>query len=61
MVIRKKLKGADSALFFVTTTVLKWIPIFNNRAAAKIAIFQLDETAKYHGVSIVGYVLMPDS
>jgi REP-associated tyrosine transposase len=59
MPLRTRLNISGPGLFFVTTTVTKWIPLFKHNTYAQTVLLQLNETSKRHNVSIVGYVLMP--
>ncbi|MCP4703738.1 MAG: hypothetical protein GY865_03935 [candidate division Zixibacteria bacterium] len=59
MVVRKRLKIKGKALVFVTITVRKWIPIFDDKAIAEVMLNQFKESLDFYNVSLVGYVLMP--
>jgi REP element-mobilizing transposase RayT len=59
MVIRKRLNLSDPALFFVTTTIREWTPIFNSRETLLSMREQLGRSITYHEASLVGYVIMP--
>ena len=47
------------ALVFVTTTVADWAPALASSKAASDVARQLEETAQFFGVAIMGYVIMP--
>ncbi len=59
MVIRKRLDICGSALFFVTTTIVDWKPVFNEPIIARSVLQQLGDSLNYFHVSLAGYVLMP--
>lgn len=44
---------------FITTTVNKWTPVFENEQCALLLLDQLQETLKHYRVSLTAYVLMP--
>ena len=46
-------------MFFVTTTVVSWIPIFLDHDVAVTVLEQFAETSRLRDVAIVAYVLMP--
>ena len=56
-VARINITGPAAA--FVTTTVVKWTPIFKSDKAATEVVVQLKETANLFNVAILGYVIMP--
>lgn len=58
MSVSKKIIITGSALVFTTTTTYKWTPFFLDKALAKIIAQQINETALFYNVSIVGYVVM---
>ncbi|MBN1211471.1 MAG: transposase [candidate division Zixibacteria bacterium] len=60
MAVSKKLKISDPTLVFVTTTTENWKPILKERKLAEVIALQLNETAEYHNVSVVGYVIVPN-
>ena len=59
MVVRKRLRFEGPGLFFITTTVNNFAPVFENDDLAEMVLAQLAETSRVLGVSVVGYVLMP--
>ena len=59
MVVRKRLNFAGPGLFFVTTSVTNWLPIFQSGNLARLVVEQLAETSRFFQVSVVGYVIMP--
>lgn len=60
MSVSKKINVSGTSLVFVTTTIENWEPLFNDKEIAKIIALQLNETATFFNVSIVGYVIMPN-
>ena len=59
MPVRTRPKLDGPGLFFITTTVVDWLPIFQRHDTAVAALEQFVETSRIRHVSIVGYVLMP--
>ncbi len=59
MPVRKRADIKGRAVVFITTAVTKWKPIFHNDALSRTILNQLEESAQYFDVSIIGYVLMP--
>jgi putative transposase len=59
MVVRKRLNIKGRALAFVTTTAHNWASVFEDGQVAATVVDQLRQSVAYHGVSLVGYVLMP--
>jgi len=59
MVVRKRLNFPGPGLFFVTTSVTNWLPIFQSDNVARLVVEQLAETSRFFQVSVVGYVVMP--
>ncbi len=49
----------DETLFFVTTTVVKFIPVFNNPLFCDILISNIKHYREKYKFSILGYVIMP--
>jgi len=49
----------DEAFFFVTTTVVKFIPIFNNPLFCDILISNIKHYREKYKFIILGYVIMP--
>lgn len=49
----------DEAFFFVTTTVVKFIPVFNNPLICDILISNIKHYLHKYKFSILGYVIMP--
>ncbi len=45
-------------MVFVTTTAVNRTPVFDSQSICDTVIIQLEETAKYCEVSLIGYVLM---
>ena len=56
MVVRKRLNFAGPGLFFITTSVTDWLPIFQSDNLARLIVEQLAETSRFFQVSMVGYV-----
>jgi len=44
---------------FITTTVLNWLPVFNNDKAAKTVLMTLKDNLEHYQCCLLGYVLMP--
>ena len=59
MVVRKRLDIDGSGLFFVTTTVVDWLPLFQQAELAKRVLHRFSESASVLRASVVAYVLMP--
>ncbi|GEM_PF-158594 len=59
MVVRKRLNFDGSGLFFVTTTVGSWLPVFRDPALADLVLRRLSESTIAFAASVVAYVLMP--
>ncbi len=59
MVVRRRLDIKGPALFFVTTTVTDWTPVFDNEVIALTALRQFRETLSHFQVCLTGNVLMP--
>ena len=59
MPVRRRIGLDGPALFFVTTTVVKWLPLFSRDDLALATLTQFAETANVFRSSIFGYVLMP--
>ena len=59
MVVRKCLSITGPALFFVTTTVVDWLPIFAIDDIAQEITQQICETTAQFQVSVCAYVIMP--
>jgi len=59
MVVRKRLKINGPALVFVTTTVVKWLPILSKDEVADIIVSELKSSLVIYDVSLLGYVIMP--
>jgi len=59
MVVRKRLNLGGPGLFFVTTSVTNWLPIFHDDSLARLTVEQLAETSRFFQMSVVGYVVMP--
>jgi putative transposase len=53
----KELGG--SAIVFVTTRCLNWIPVFEDKKIAEMVALQLNETAIFKKVAVAAYVIMP--
>lgn len=49
----------DENFFFVTTTVVKFIPIFNNKLFCDILINNIKHYKEKYKFSVLGYVIMP--
>ena len=49
----------DESFFFVTTTVIKFIPIFANPLFCDILIANIKHYRKKYQFSVLGYVIMP--
>jgi putative transposase len=51
----------DDSLFpiFITTTIVKWIPVFGDRSLAENCLRKFEEYRKAMGISVYAYVLMP--
>jgi len=50
----------DSAYpVFLTTTIVKWLPLFADSQMAEEALVSLEEIRKEMAISIIAYVLMP--
>ncbi|HEV3238027.1 MAG TPA: hypothetical protein VGZ25_13645 [Gemmataceae bacterium] len=49
----------DGALFYVTFTVVDWLPIFVSEAACKIVLESLNFCHRQKGLRINAYVIMP--
>ena len=49
----------DENFFFVTTTVVKFIPVFNNPTFCDILINNIKHYKEKHKFSVLGYVIMP--
>ena len=50
---------SDGALFYVTFTVVDWLPIFVSEAACKILTERLNFCHRQKGLRINAYVIMP--
>jgi REP element-mobilizing transposase RayT len=50
---------ADGALFYVTFSVVDWLPIFVSEAACKIVTESLNFCHRQNGLRINAYVIMP--
>ena len=50
---------SDGALFYVTFTVVDWLPIFVSEAACKILTERLNFCHRQKGLRIDAYVIMP--
>jgi putative transposase len=59
MVVRKRLDLDGSGLFFVTTTVVDWLPLFQQAELARLVLHRFSESASTFRSSVVAYVLMP--
>jgi putative transposase len=59
MVVRKRLDIKGRAVVFITTTVVDWKPVFNNKRVALVVLKQFGESLKYFDIALLGYVLMP--
>ncbi len=59
MPVRMRHKLDGPALFFITTTVVDWLPIFQRHDLAVAVLEQFAETSRIRQVSIAGYVLLP--
>ena len=49
----------DETFFFVTTTIVKFIPVFNNPLFCDILISNIKHYREKYKFSILGYVIMP--
>lgn len=49
----------DENFFFITTTVVKFIPIFNNPAFCEILLSNIKHYRNKYKFTILGYVIMP--
>ena len=52
---------ADGSLFYVTFSVVDWLPIFVSEAACKIVTESLNFCHRQKGLRINAYVIMPFS
>lgn len=59
MVVRKRLDFEGSGLFFVTTTVVDWQPVFRQSELAILVLDRLSESSRIFEAAVVAYVLMP--
>jgi putative transposase len=59
MGVRNRIELSGPAMIHVTANVINRMPVFKNRKVAHTVVDQLQETARFFEVSIVGYVLMP--
>jgi len=59
MPVRSRLDIEGPNLFFVTTTVVHWTPLFARDDLARTVLSQLAERADVFRASVAGYVLMP--
>ena len=50
---------SDGALFYVTFSVVDWLPIFVSEAACKIVTESLNFCHRQKGLRINAYVIMP--
>src|SRR6266446_7982621 len=50
---------SDGALFYVTFSVVEWLPVFGSEAACKIVTDSLNFCHRQKGLRINGYVIMP--
>ena len=50
---------SDESFFFITTTVVKFIPIFNNPKFCDILISNIKHYRNKYKFTILGYVIMP--
>lgn len=50
----------DGAVCFWTSAIVKRVPVFSSRTAARALIATLDECRKRCDVKLLGYVIMPD-
>lgn len=49
----------EENFFFVTTTIIKFIPVFNNTAFSDILIKNIKHYKEKYKFSVLGYVIMP--
>jgi REP element-mobilizing transposase RayT len=49
----------DETFFFVTTTIVKFIPVFNNPLFCDILISNIKHYREKYKFSILGYIIMP--
>lgn len=49
----------DESFFFVTTTVVKFIPVFNNSLFCEILVSNIKHYKEKYKFAILGYVIMP--
>ena len=49
----------DENFFFITTTVVKFIPIFNDPIFCEILISNIKHYKLKYGFDVLGYVIMP--
>jgi putative transposase len=59
MVVRKRLSPTGPTLFFVTTTVVDWLPVFADDDCVRDVLAQLGETLNNFHSSVCAYVVMP--
>ena len=59
MPVRTRLNIPGPGLFFVTTTVVGWTPIFVRPDLAETVLHQFSETSAEFQVAVVAYTLMP--
>jgi putative transposase len=49
----------DGAVFYVTFTVVEWLPIFVSQAACKIVVDSLNYCHRHKGLRTNAFVIMP--
>lgn len=59
MVLRKRLTIDGPALFFITTTIRNWTPVFSNPLACHSILNDLHVSSDFFEIEIAGYVIMP--
>jgi hypothetical protein len=51
--------GMDGALYFITMTVVDWLPVFVSEAACKIVTDSLNYCHEHKRLRVNAYVIMP--
>jgi putative transposase len=59
VVVRKRLDFEGSGLFFITATVVDWLPLFQRAELASLVLHRFSESTSVFRASVVAYVLMP--
>jgi putative transposase len=59
MPVRTRLDITGQGLFYVTTTVVGWTPVFARPDLAEIVLHQFAETSREFQAAVVAYTLMP--